>query len=709
MVLMAVGLIMALSMSPQSKTPNVEDSNLDSTEHKHTNHLIDEASPYLLSHAHNPVDWYPWGEEALSRARDENKPIFLSIGYAACHWCHVMERESFENESIATILNDGYVCIKVDREQRPDLDEIYMAFTTAMTGRGGWPMSVFLTPDLKPFYTGTYFPPEDSYGQPGFKRIIVELLKTYRTDKNTLTQTAEKVFVQMSARFNSVTQANSTLKQEMIERGVRRLRGSFDDKYGGFGQAPKFPHSLELSLFLRYHQATGDDVFLKAAEKGLTAMARGGIYDHVGGGFARYATDRAWLVPHFEKMLYDNALLTSTYVQAYRSTSRPLYLSVVRQTLDFILREMTDDNGGFFCSLDADSEGEEGRFYTWSKNEIDALLGDKSKLFCDFYNITSGGNFEGRNILNVDSNSDRVRNVTDAEDFDLIAADYIPLLLKARSGRIRPATDDKILTSWNGLALSAMCDGYQITGDKRYLEAARRNAAFVKSTLFEDGALIHAYRNGKQLREEFLEDYAYYVKGLLDLVETDIDHGSEWLEFAVVLAQRAIILFMDENGRWFLRPAGQEDLIVRPRDETDGSTPAPGSVMMTCLLKLNRISGRKEFLDTAEKGLIAISLLLEQSPQAMASALLAVDYYLNDKLEIVVVGDGPVREKMIAEIYRRNLPNVVLAVGPGNCHNVALFQGRESSGQAKAYICRNSVCGLPTETLQDLKMQLDEL
>ncbi|MFQ6007328.1 MAG: thioredoxin domain-containing protein, partial [Candidatus Zixiibacteriota bacterium] len=486
------------------------------TEHQDTNHLIGENSPYLLSHAHNPVDWYPWGEEALHKAIAEDKPIFLSIGYAACHWCHVMERESFENEQIATVLNEHFVCGKVDRAQRPDLDHIYMSFTMAMTGQGGWPMSVFLTPDLKPFFAGTYFPPEDRYGRPSFLKVITELARAYRDNKESIMNLSENIYEQVAAQINSGV-PTSLLNMQMISQAARVLMQNFDTVYGGFGTAPKFPHALELLLFFRHYKSSGDMSFLQAAELALKAMARGGIYDHIGGGFARYSTDRRWLVPHFEKMLYDNALLVPVYVEAYQITGNEFYLKVVRETLDFILNELTDETGGFYSALDADSEGEEGKFYVWTKQEIEAILGDQAEPFARYYNVTDRGNFEGDNILNIDSSSDRIRQEAELSNFDQYLAECRQKLFEARSQRMRPLTDDKILTSWNGLALSAFCKGYQITGEKRYLEAAVKNASFIQSELFTNGILTHSYREGHHSHGEFLEDYAYLIRGLLDL------------------------------------------------------------------------------------------------------------------------------------------------------------------------------------------------
>ncbi|MDH3889814.1 MAG: thioredoxin domain-containing protein [candidate division Zixibacteria bacterium] len=681
----------------------------EQTEHKHTNYLIDENSPYLLSHAHNPVNWYPWGDEALKRAREENKPIFLSIGYAACHWCHVMERESFEDETVAALLNEHFVSIKVDREQRPDLDRIYMAFTTAISGSGGWPMSVWLTPELKPFYAGTYFPSEARYGRPSFMDLLTQIATAYRDNPKGIADQASQVFVQVSQRFETrLTKSN--LSREMLKSAVQNLRGNFDDMYGGFGDRPKFPHAMELSLFLRHFQHSGDSVYLTDAQKALDGMANGGIFDHLGGGFARYSTDRAWLVPHFEKMLYDNGLLVPLYVDAYQITGEERYLDIVRRSLDWLLREMVDDNGGIYSTLDADSEGEEGKFYVWSEREIVNVLGkEDAALFNRFYNVTVGGNFEGHNILNIDPNSRKVREGSDREDFDSFLSDCRAKLFKARSKRVRPLTDDKILTSWNGLGLTALCKGYQVTGDKRYLEAALKNADFVQEQLYRSGKLTHSFREGRRSDGEFLEDYAYYTQGLLNLYESDPSGNGRWLEFAKELTTNAVELFMDDSGVFYLRPANADDLIVRPRSEHDESVPAPASIMASNLLRLNRLTDEHSFFDAGQKALDALSGRMKASPGSMSSAMIALDYYLSDKIEIVLVGEGEVRNAMLEELYSSYLPNRIIAIGTNSTGSgpTPLFEGRRSeNGEVKAYVCRNSVCKLPVSSVAELRAQL---
>ncbi|MBI5266553.1 MAG: thioredoxin domain-containing protein [candidate division Zixibacteria bacterium] len=676
---------------------------------QHTNHLADQSSPYLLSHAHNPVDWYPWGEIALKRAKAENKPIFLSIGYSACHWCHVMERESFENEEIAAILNEHYIAIKVDREERPDLDHIYMTFTQALSGSGGWPMSVFLTPDLRPFFAGTYFPPDNRYGRPGFAQVISEIAAAWQEQREQLVQSSKDIADEIWRHLKRDS-GDVLLSRELIPRGVASVMGMYDPVHGGLGGAPKFPHPLELSLLLRQYKATGDMSLLNAAEKSLLGMARGGIYDQLGGGFARYATDRAWLGPHFEKMLYDNALLVPVYAEAWQITGNETYRRVVRETLDFLLREMCDPAGGFYSALDADSEGKEGRFYVWTKAEIETVLGGDASAIIRYYNVTDRGNFEGHNILHLTGESDRVRAET--ADFEALMSRSRAALMAARSQRIRPNTDDKILTSWNGLALTALCKGYQITRDDRYLKAAIDNGRFVRDTLFRDGKLIHSWRAGKYSTGLFLEDYSFYLRGLLDLYETDTsDNNEQWLTFAVHLADQGLNLFMDDFGVLYLREPNQPDLIMRPRDEEDGAIPSSGSLFIGGLFRLNRLTGNEEYLHAAEKSLRHLSGKIGAYSSMMTSALFALDYWMSDKVEIVIVGDGPARDDLLDEIWKRYRPNrIVVSSRSGQSAICRLFEGRTvADGEVKVFVCRNSACRLPVNTVEDLRKQLDGL
>ncbi len=673
------------------------------------NRLAGENSPYLLQHADNPVDWYPWGEEAFKKAKAEDKPIFLSIGYSSCHWCHVMEHESFENPEMAALMNKYFISIKVDREQRPDIDEIYMSFTTAMTGSGGWPMSVFLTPDLKPFYAGTYFPPDDRYGRPGFGKILTQLGEAYGTRKAELLETANDIFGKL------VEQIKADVKQTGLERSAlksaaEQLYANFDAVNGGFGSQPKFPHPTELSLFLRHYRRSGEKRYLEAAELMLKNMARGGIYDQIGGGFHRYSTDSRWLVPHFEKMLYDNALLVPVYAEAYQITKNEFYLKVIRETLDFILREMTDTTGIFYSALDADSEGEEGKFYVWSYDEIKNVLGDQAKTFLAYYNVTPEGNFEGKNILHVSSGSDRVKKESNLKNFDKFLEESKKKMLLARSQRIRPLTDDKILTSWNGLAISAFSRGFQVTGEKRFLVAAVNCAVFTRQVLNRDGKLTHSYREWKHSTGEFLEDYSFLIRGLIDLYESDvITNNEEWLHFAQDLTDNAIKLFASEDGKFYLRPPGETDLIFRPKEERDSAIPAAGSLMIGNLLKLNRITDNKAYLLTAEKGLHALSGIIAQYPAGMSSVIAALDYYFEDKIEIVLTGQGDQLNRMLNAVYNRYLPNRVIAFDKNGISALPLFEGRQSkSGEVRAFVCLNSVCQLPVTTVEALDKQLSE-
>ncbi|PWB70569.1 thioredoxin domain-containing protein [candidate division GN15 bacterium] len=679
-----------------------------------TNHLAGENSPYLLSHADNPVDWYPWGNEAFEAARRRDCPIFLSIGYAACHWCHVMERESFENEEIARLLNESFVSIKVDREQRPDIDHIYMTFTQAMAGSGGWPMSVFLTPDLKPFFAGTYFPPDDRMGRPGLRRVLTEIATTYRENHEQVLESASSIYQEI-AKHIATPRANSSLNAALIARAGESLMKSVDHMYGGFGRAPKFPHALEIALFLRLGRRTGNLEYMLAAEKALQGMARGGIYDHLGGGFARYSTDEQWLVPHFEKMLYDNALLVPVYADAWRITGNEWYRNVVRETLDFLLREMHECSGGFHSAVDADSEGEEGKFYLWHKSEIDGLLGSDAELFGRYFNVTSYGNFEGRTILNIDSRSEhaRVQAGLSEEQFEGLMRRCRTVLLAARARRVRPLTDDKILTSWNGLAVAALGAGYQITGDQTYMEAAAANARFVRNELWRDGQLTHAWRHGVHSHGEFLEDYAYFIHGLLALFHSDVSQDNrQWLEFALELADRAVSAFQDGDGRFYLRPENQKDLIFRPAEETDSALPSPGSVMIHNLLVLERLTGQSKYGRAGERGLQYLSGLMDDYGIGMTSALLALDYYLSPKVEIVITGKGSVRDSMAAEVFRRYLPNSIVAssTARGNGQSWPIFKDRfAADGSARAFVCENSTCRVPAETVEALRQQLSDL
>ncbi len=672
------------------------------------NHLAGESSLYLLTHADNPVAWYPWGPEALERAKREDKPIFLSIGYAACHWCHVMEEESFKNEDIAKILNDNFISIKVDREQRPDIDQIYMTATSAMTGAGGWPLSVFLTPNLEPFFAGTYFPPDNRYGRPGFLHIVTELAASYKSERAGLNEMASKVVAAIRGSYD--LSDNSIVLDKSAEiLAIRSLLNNYDSVNGGLGRAPKFPHPVELSFMLKYAATGKDENVLQAVEKSLSSMARGGIYDQIGGGFHRYSTDARWLVPHFEKMLYDNALLAVTYAEAFQITKNVFYAKVVRETLDFILRELKDSTGGFYASLDADSEGDEGKFYVWKKPEIDSILGKKAENLCRYYNISGDGNFDNNaNVPNIDSSSDIYiqRMGYNRNDFLESIEDTRRILFDVRDRREHPKIDDKIMTSWNGLAISAFCRGYQITRDGRYRAAALKAAEFIRADLYKDRNLIHSWRQGAISSRSFLEDYAYLAAGLIDLYETVHDYN--WIIMAAELAEAAIKFFSDDHGRFYLAAENPDEYYIRPRDIADGALPAPGSVMIASLLRLSEITGERRFREHGEKGLAAISSAISQMPYAMTSALSALDFLISDRLELVLVGKIG-RDSFVHEIHDRFIPNRILIVSDAGEEIIPLLEGRSGNGTVTAYICKNSVCRLPITDVEEFGRELSQL
>jgi uncharacterized protein YyaL (SSP411 family) len=702
-----VGFIAGCESNAGSK-PERSEMNQDHFEYKYTNHLVNENSPYLLSHAHNPVNWYPWTDEALELAKAEDKPIFLSIGYAACHWCHVMEKESFENEVIAKFLNENFISIKVDREQRPDLDQIYMAATIAINGSGGWPMSVFLTPDLKPFYAGTYFPPTDGYGRPGFGTLITKLAEAFRNDRDNIEKHAKSLVEALSSGYES-TAGTTELDTSIVENSIRLLMRNYDNVYGGFGGAPKFPHASELSSLLKVYSKNGDKSLLDAVEFSLQSMARGGIFDQIGGGFHRYATDAKWLVPHFEKMLYDNGMLAVTYTDAYKITHNKLYKKIVEETLDYLIREMRDKTGGFYSSLDADSEGEEGIYYVWEKSEIDRLLGEQSKIFCQYYNITNGGNFENNtNIPNINTAFYDFKNQSGLNDkeFETIINKQKKILFAEREKRTRPFTDDKILTSWNGLAISGLAKGYQITGNDKYKEAALQAAQFIKNNLFENNKLFHSYRLGKKTEKQFLEDYAYLMQGLIDLYEISYDY--EWIKFAKILGDSAISLFSDESGDLYLSPKGQDNLFMRPKDFADGALPAPGSILIQSMIKLADITGDKGLYKHINNFIAALAPQMNQMPNGMISAISAYNDLVSEKVEIILVGKES-REKFLDIIYNTFIANSVLVVSDKGEENIDLLEGRQSNGKTTAYVCRNFTCNLPANSPKELKKQLYEL
>ncbi|HES58961.1 MAG TPA: thioredoxin domain-containing protein, partial [Caldithrix sp.] len=556
---------------------------------KKSNRLIHETSPYLKQHAYNPVNWYPWSKEAFDDAKRLNKPILLSIGYSACHWCHVMERESFENDQIAAIMNDLFINIKVDREERPDIDQIYMHFVQAASGQGGWPMTVFLTPEQKPFFGGTYFPPEDRYGRPGFPKVLKSISHYYHTDKAKLKSVIQQVDV-VFAEYNSENEAIGNFPDEQVfNQAVTNLSRRYEPEYGGIGSAPKFPAVQTFQLFLRKYYNDRDKSYLDMVEHTLKNMGRGGIFDQIGGGFARYSVDNKWLVPHFEKMLYDNAQLASLYLDVYSITKNLFYLNIAENVLSFVEREMISDEGGFYSSLDADSGGEEGKYYTWSKAEVVKLLGKKkSEIFCRYFDITDKGNFEGVNIPHIVADKIQIAEnfKISVEEVEAILSDCKNILREARSSRVYPGLDDKIIVSWNGLMLSAFARAFQITGSDRYAAILKANINFIKDKLYQDKKLKHTYKNNLAKIDAFIDDYANLIQGLLDAYEALFD--TNYIQWAIELTQYVNDKFWDQqNDGYFYTSSDHENLLTRLKDTHDQSIPSANGIMSMNLFRLS--------------------------------------------------------------------------------------------------------------------------
>ena len=684
------------------------------------NRLINETSPYLLQHANNPVDWYPWGEEALERARSEDKPILLSIGYSACHWCHVMERESFENETIAGLMNDNFVSIKVDREERPDLDQVYMQAVQMLTGSGGWPMTVFLTPEGKPFYGGTYFPPEDRQGMPGFPRLLTSIAEAYSTNRGEIDRVTKQLTTQMS-QSNQVSQGTSILTVDILHKAYSSLATNFDYQNGGFGNAPKFPQPMTPEFLLRYYHHGYNPRALELVELTLEKMAYGGIYDQIGGGFHRYSTDAYWLVPHFEKMLYDNALLARLYLHTYLITGRALYRRVVEETLDYVLREMTDSSGGFYSAQDADSEGVEGKFFVWSPDEINSVMGDADgEVFAGYYGVTGAGNFEGKNILNIRQDPEEfaeTKGLTADQLGDIINRGS-KALLEVREQRIHPMRDDKVLASWNGLMLRSFAEAAAALGRPDYLAVAIKNAEFLARSMKSDGRLLRTYRDGQAKLLGYLEDYSFVIDGLLALYEATFD--LRWLDEAVTLADSMIELFWDEGiGGFYDTGSDHETLVVRPRDVFDNAQPCGGSVASDVLLRLAVFTGNNDYSAKATVPLRSLHQAMSQSPGGTGHWLSALDFYVSPPKEIAVIGprDDPTTQALLDTVFHRFLPNkVVMGVEPplipaddNSEADIPLLAGRGMvGGLPSAYVCQNYACQLPVTDPAGLAEQLSE-
>lgn len=667
------------------------------------NRLITENSPYLLQHANNPVDWFPWGDEALAKARTENKPIFLSIGYAACHWCHVMEHESFEDPAIAELMNRLFVNIKVDREQRPDLDSIYMAATVSMTGQGGWPMSVFLTPDLRPFYAGTYFPPVPRYNMPSFRDLLTGIAKAWADEHAEVERVAASVSEHLQ-RQNKYQDSGIILSQQLLDNAVKFLLDGYDWGFGGWGSAPKFPQPMTIDYLLRRSLRPGQAEQRKPALHALNAMARGGMYDVVGGGFSRYSTDNHWRVPHFEKMLYDNAQLVRAYLHAWQVTGEPFYRRIVAESLDFVLRELTDPQGGFYSSLDADSEGVEGKFYVWDAAEIEQTLGGDWDFFKAAYGITAAGNWEGRTVLQraLDDSTLAARFALTEDGVAVKLAECHRKLLAAREKRIRPGLDDKVLTGWNGLMLSAFAEAARAfdgteTGE-RYSKAATRSADFLLSQLRPQGQLRRTWRAGKTSPEVFLEDYAALILGLLDLYETDFDN--RWFAAAQELADEMIERFSDSEGGFFDTPSDGESLLIRPKELQDNATPSGNALAVEALLLLAALTDRADYRTKAEDAFRLVAEAAIRYPTAFARWLGAAEFALSTVKQVAVVGAPAQSETktLLTEIRASWRPNLVTAASalplPENAP--PLLRNRPMrDNKPTAYVCEGFVCKTP--------------
>ena len=675
-----------------------------------TNRLANETSPYLLQHAHNPVDWYPWGEEALARARAEDKPVLLSIGYSACHWCHVMERESFENERIAELMNASFINIKVDREERPDLDGIYMQAVQAMTGSGGWPMTVFLTPDGTPFYGGTYFPPTDRANMPGFPRLLQAIADAWKNRRQEVVHSGRQLREQLQQTIRPPSSAIE-LDARILEVAARGLMQQHEPEAGGFGHAPKFPQPMALEFLLRYWKRRGDPTALEVTTHTLERMARGGIYDHLGGGFARYSTDEAWLVPHFEKMLYDNAQLARAYLMAYQATGNAFFKDVVEQIIGYVLRDMTDAWGGFYSTEDADSEGEEGKFYVWTPAELRELLGDEdARLFGAFYDVQEPGNFEHRaSILHMDHAPHEVATRLGVAEAELLAAleRGRNVLFEARSRRVRPARDKKVLAAWNGMMLRALSEAAACLDREDVLAAAERNATFLLENMRgPDGRLYRTWKPGHAARlNGYLEDHANVADGLVALYEATFE--PRWLNAAIELADVMLRSFRDtENGGFFDTSTEHETLITRPKDIFDNATPSGNSVAADVLLRLALLTDRQDYRDAAEGVLRVLREAMARYPLGFARALNALDFFLGRPMEVAIVGaprasDTEALRRVVFELF---VPNKVVA---GNGVNLPLLEGRTPrDGHALAYVCEHYVCQAPTADPDELRRLL---
>ena len=698
------------------------------------NRLIKEKSPYLLQHAYNPVDWYPWGEEAFAAARRESKPIFLSIGYSTCHWCHVMEHESFENDSIAETMNSFFICIKVDREERPDVDKVYMSAVQAMTGSGGWPLSVFLTEELKPFYGGTYFPPQDAHGRPGFPAVLERLHEVWEGDRERIVESGNKLMTLLQQE-RGMDQEGVPLEASLLKKAYHQIAAQFDPKYGGFGNGPKFPRPAVLNFLFRYHARTKDDEALKMALVTLQAMARGGMYDQIGGGFHRYSVDGQWRVPHFEKMLYDQAQLVNSYLDAFQITRYDFYARIARETLEYVLREMTSAEGGFFSAEDADSlEVEkpahisEGAYYLWTKKEIASIVpGDATEMFCHHFGVDEYGNaladpqgeFRGKNILYLPFSMEQTAKFFSMDETGVMEAimDAKTKLFDARSRRPRPLRDDKIITAWNGLMISAFARASHILQEPKFEDAARNAARFAASTLYDSRTktLHRRHRDGETKFTAQLDDFAFLIQGLIDLYEATFE--IEWLQLSLELHGVQVAQFWDSSKGGFFDFSGEDkSILLRTKEAYDGAEPAGNSVAVLNLFRLAQMTGDNILKKEGETAIHYFNAMLQQAPHAMPQMTAAFEFFLSVPLQIVIAGDGnlPQRSELLDEISRHYLPNAVLLSADGIAAH-EFFSERLPSitamfpkdGLTSVYLCENYTCDLPVNKIEKLAARLD--
>jgi uncharacterized protein len=683
-------------------------------EHQYTNQLIHENSPYLLQHAHNPVNWYAWNVAAFEKAKIENKPILVSIGYSTCHWCHVMERESFENEETAAFMNRHFICIKVDREERPDVDHIYMEAVQLLSGQGGWPLNCFLLPDARPFFAGTYYPPTPMYQRPSWLQVLGNIAKAYQNQPDVVAEQAAKLMSYMEKGDQKlldnsifVSENTSFFTENILKQIFERLQERFDRREGGFGAAPKFPSTMSLQYLLTYYHFSENSDALAHVELSLDKMCQGGIYDQLGGGFARYATDKEWLIPHFEKMLYDNALLISVLSDAYKVTKKSLYAETIRETLDFVAREMTSSEGGFYSAYDADSEGVEGKFYVWQKTEIDVLLGEDSPLFCDFYDVSEEGNWEEQNILwrtlpfDIFAKNNKINEVFLREKMQKCRA----ILFLERQKRIAPGLDDKILIAWNALMCSACCAAFSALGDKNYKQIALRNIDFLLEKFENQNQrdFFHTYKNGIAKYDANLEDYSYLIAALLDVYALSFDN--QYLIKAKKLCLLVVEDFYDaENGLFYFASASQTDLILRRKELYDNAVPSGNSTMALNLQRLGIIFDEPDWSTMATKLLTAIRTSIIHHAPSFARYATAAANECYGMREIAIVGKNAF-EKAV-EIQQNFIPNVIYMASQNADNQYAMLREKSVSDDALIYLCQNYTCQKPVQTTAELLEKL---